>query len=725
MTRDGRPYYVLEYVPGEPIDRFCDRRRLPLRERLRLLCTVARAVHHAHRNLVVHRDIKPSNVLVDETGRPALLDFGIAKLLDPAGPDTPPHTRTDLRLLTPEYASPEQRTGGPITTATDVYSLGLVLHELLVGRRPDGADAERPSAAVARGSAAGEVARRRGTTPERLRRRLRGDLDVIVLRALAEDPARRYPSAEGLLADVRRHLDGLPVAAHGDSLRYRTAKFVRRHRPAVVASALVLTSLVGGLGAALWQGARAARERDVARQERARAEQVSAFVLGLFDAANPMGEEVGDTLRVRSVVARGAERVRRELAGQPRVQAQLLITLGGVYMGLGLYDQAEPLLRDAARVASPAHEREWAQAMGALVELGQRRDDHAGVDSLARQVLARYEARGWPPDGVYLGTMSRRGSALEGLGRMEEARRLHERALALASAREETDGGRERAKLLNNLGTYFARAGDAAAAEPLLRESIEIERRVLGAEHPDVASGLNNLATVVSQLGRPDEVEALYRQAIAVARRAYGDDHPYVGQFVENLGVVIDRRGGHAEAEPLLRDALRIKAAALGARNPSVALLQRNLAANRYAAGAYAESEALLRSAVSALEAAYGRESMYTALATASLGRTLTALGRAEDAVAALRSAVAVLERTLPEGNRWRAELARSQLGAALAARGAVAAAEPLLLASHAALLERQGPDDGATREARGNLHRFYARQSRPERAAEYAPPSR
>jgi eukaryotic-like serine/threonine-protein kinase len=723
---DGRPYLVMEHVEGEPITRYCDAHGLPIEARLHLFAEVCEAVQFAHRSLVVHRDIKPSNVLVGSDGRPKLLDFGIAKLLDPRDPEGASRTRTGLRLLTPEYAPPEQRSGAPATTAADVYSLGTVLYELLAGRRPESATgAERPSAVVTRSRAGGPppdgVARLRSTTPDRLRRRLRGDLDTIVLRALADDPAQRYPSAEQLLADLRRHLDGLPVQARGASVRYRASKFVRRHRAAAGAAGLVTVSLVGGLAAALWHADRAARERDEARQERARAEQVSGFVLGLFEAANPMSEPGGDTLRVRSLVDLGAERVRRELAGQPRLQAQMLTTLGGAYVGLGLYEPAESLFREAMRLSAAGHEREWAHALAARVEIAERRDDYATVDSLSVGVTRLYEARAWAADGVLLGVLSRRAGALDGMGRFDEGRALHERALALAGPLAAADGGKTRGQLLNNLGNHFARTGDAAAAEPLLRESLELTRRTAGADHPDVAGGLNNLATVVSQLGRPDEVEALYREAIGTARRAYGDDHPYVGQFVENLGVVIDRAGRHAEAEPLLREALRVKTAALGTRSPSVALLQRNLAANRYAVGDYAGAEALLRPAVATLEAEYGRGSMFTALTMASLGRTLTALGRAEEAVALLRASVATLDETLPEGNRWRAEIARSQLGAALAARGDAADAEPLLLRGYTALLEMQGPDDSTTREARGYLHRFYTARGQPERAKTYA----
>src|SRR5690606_8890662 len=427
---DGRPYLVMEYIEGEPITRYAERHQLGIEERLRLFVGVCGAVAFAHRNLVVHRDIKPSNILIGSDGSPKLLDFGIARLLDPAAPDAMPLTRTGLRLLTPEYASSEQRLGQPATTATDVYALGLVLYELLAGTRADPERLHRPSTVATR---------------EDVRRRLRGDLDTIVLRALADDPERRYASADQLGDDIERHLGGLPVHARGDSVGYRTGRFVRRHRVAVAAAALVVLSLVTGLGAAVVQAERAAGERDVAQQERARAEQISTFVLDLFSASDPLAADGGDTLRVRQLVDRSVDRVRAELATQPQLQAQMLITLGRVYRNLGLYGRGEELLVEALDVAraDPALAREQAEATASLADLAQRRIDLPLLDSLANAVIALYDERGWEPDVTYVNAISQRGAAMDGLGNLEEARAEHRRALDLiATAKDTTPGQR-------------------------------------------------------------------------------------------------------------------------------------------------------------------------------------------------------------------------------------------------------------------------------------------
>ncbi|HEX7090116.1 MAG TPA: serine/threonine-protein kinase, partial [Longimicrobiales bacterium] len=735
-TADGRPYLVMEYIEGVPITRYCDEHRLSIDERLRLFAGVCRAVQFAHQNLVVHRDIKPSNILVQPDGTVKLLDFGIAKLLDPAAAGAAPETRADLRIFTPEYAAPEQLTGEAVTTATDVYSLGVLLFELLTGRRPEGgADAVRPSAALGRGSAGPsdategddsleETARRRSTTPERLRRRLRDDLDSIVSTALAREPARRYASAGQLLADVERHRSGLPVEARGPSPRYRAARFVRRHRVVVGAAALVVLSLVGGLGAAVWQAGRAARERDQARLERARAEQVAGFVLGLFEAADPLTDERLDTLRARDLVDRGVARVRTELAGQPDVKARTLATLGNVYMHLGLYAQAEELFDEVLATAQPSSDlpRERALALASLAQLAGWRGDYVAGDSLGAMVLAAYAQHGWEHDTLYADVLSWRGIALGMLGRRAEAEAHHEEALALAR-QWEPGGGKQTSNLLNNIATYYANIDEHTRAEPLLLEAIEIDRRIYGPGHPQLAILYNNLASSIHYQGRRTEAEPYYRQALAIARRVYGPDHPHVAQFSENLATLLDDMGRHDEAEPYYRDALRILTSTLDPADTRLAMLRRNLALNRHAAGAYDEAESLLRASAAALETTLGADHLYTALARASLGRTLTAAGRAAEALPLLRRSIAVLEDQLPEGH-WRIHAARSDLGAALAATGDVAAAEPLLLDSHAALLEQRGPDDYATRNARENLARFYRALGRPDLAARFERPA-
>ncbi|MGH7555757.1 MAG: serine/threonine protein kinase, partial [Longimicrobiales bacterium] len=380
VTHDGRPYLVMEHVEGLPIDVHCDRMRLSVPQRLRLFIVVARAVDHAHRNLVVHRDLKPSNILVTTSGAVKLLDFGIAKLLNPSlGPTGHPQTRPEQRVLTPEYASPEQIRGETLTTASDVYSLGVILYELLSGQPPyrlEGLttpqvlevvcerDPAPPSARVTVNSASvsGELGSptvsaavaeaRAAQTPERLQRALRGDLDAIVAMALRKEPTRRYGSAELFAQDIGAYLDGRPVSARKGTRRYRIGKVLRRNRAATIASALIVLSLVAGAVVALWQAGLAGRERDraeqalTASQEALRqSDEISAFLMSLFEAGDPASSP-GEEVTARDLLRRGIARA-DQLADQPLVQARMLGVMGHVYEIMARYEEAQQLTERA------------------------------------------------------------------------------------------------------------------------------------------------------------------------------------------------------------------------------------------------------------------------------------------------------------------------------------------------------------------------------------------
>ena len=420
VTADGRPYFAMEYVEGEPITAYCDGRGLDVSERLALFALVCDAVQYAHQNLVVHRDLKPSNTLVTSEGQVKLLDFGIAKVLHVEHEEPgvgPTLTRLGGGPMTPEYAAPEQVRGEAVTTATDVYALGALAYELLTGRGPHqlssltAAEVERavterdilrPSSAVGRAAprrttgtagagddvADGEIApetiaQARGTDRHRLRRQLRGDLDTIVMKALQKEPARRYASAGALVEDVRRYQAGLPIAARRDSVGYRTSKFVRRHAIGVTATMLVLLSLIGGLIGMAWQAR-------VASREAAKAREVSRFLSSLFAVADPARANAADVTAL-DLLNRGATRIETELAGQPEVQGDMLLLVGRIYRELGVYDRAQPLLERALalRLAGEGRNTEAAaEAMAEFARLCQDKGRPEEAERLQRDVLA-------------------------------------------------------------------------------------------------------------------------------------------------------------------------------------------------------------------------------------------------------------------------------------------------------------------------------------------------
>ena len=597
---DGRPFLAMEYVEGEPITAYCARRRLGTDARLALVEQACEAVAFAHQNLVVHRDLKPSNILVAEEGaargadgrgadarelpeppagtpaaRVKLLDFGIAKVL--ADVDATLVTQTGQRTFTPAYAAPEQVRGGRVTTATDVYGLGAVLYRLLTDARPIrvegrspaevelailGEDPPRPSAAV-RGDA--HAAAARGTTPERLRRRLAGDLDRIVLKALRRDPAERYASAAELLADLRRHRAGLPVEARPDSGAYRLRKFAARHRAGVAAGAAAVLA-VGAVTAVAF--ARVSAERDVARLEATKAAEVSDFLASLFASSDPR-ESGGADLTARQLLERGAGRIEADLAGQPEVQAQMLHVTGEVYRRMQLTDEAEPLL---LRALALRRQREGPDApatgathdaLGLVYELQGRYPEAAAAHGRALRVFRRH-AEAHP---LAL------ANALHGLafsqmrmGRLDSAEVHIREALAIKRALFPEDHA-EVAYSLNILGDTHTFQRRYAEAEAVHREALRIRRAVLGPEHLDVSSSLHNLAASYRDSERFAEAEPLYREALAIQRTHYGDTNQEVANTLSQLAFVVGAQRRAEEALALHAQARDVMTRAVGAEH--------------------------------------------------------------------------------------------------------------------------------------------------------------
>lgn len=745
-TEAGLPYVVMEYADGEPIDSYCDRHRLSITERLNLFRSICSAVHHAHQNLIVHRDLKPSNILVTTDGTLKLLDFGIAKLLNPEPTkDMEPLTRTNLRLMTPEYASPEQVRGLPITTASDVYALGVVLYELLTGQRPyqfksyTASEMERiiceqeprkPSIAVTHGeegpeaedgpgksAGADALSRKRGSTTDKLRRQLHGDLDNIVLKAMRKDSARRYASVEQFSEDIRRYLAGLPVVARGDSFRYRTQKFVGRHRIGLLASSVVVL-LVAAL--ILFYTLRLASERDRARIEAAKAEKVSEFLAGLFEVSDPSHSR-GQTITARELLKRGADRIETELADQPDVQARMMDLMGNVHIGLGLYNEAALLLERALEIRLRLHgevHTEVARTLNALSVVNRLRGDYPAARSLAARGLEIERRLHGQEHAEVAHSMADLAEVLRVQGEVVEAESLYREALAMRRRLLGEEHG-DVADTKNNLAlTIFAR-GDFTGAAAMHREALDLRRRLFGEMHPDVVNSYDNLAMVLTALGELDEAERLGREALRLNRALLGENEPRTVRVRARLARTLFVRGDLGAGEQLARQSLDAFREQLGDQHPYVAQSLNDVAEMRYAAGDRTEAETLYRQALALRRRLLAPTSPSLAESLAGLGSLLLDQNRNEEAESLLREALLIRRQVMGPRHSITGETA-SLLGACLTKPGRYFEAEPLVLEGFELLRDGLGPRDRMTQAALRRVIRLYETWGKPELETRY-----
>ncbi len=631
-TADGRPYFVMELVKGVAITEYCDTHRLSTRERLRVFVDVCHAVQHAHQKGVIHRDIKPSNVLVmlqDGKPVPKVIDFGIAKAL--AHPLTEHSLLTEVgrAIGTPAYMSPEQADPSAldVDTRTDIYSLGVLLYELLVGALPLDPNevglniylmrlAQRevtPSSPSAKftslGNAASSVSLLRRSDVKTLRRELRGDLDWIVMKALDPDRTRRYETVNGLAMDIERHLHDEPVVARPPSTIYRLSRFARRNRLAVAASATVTAALVIGLTVVGFALVRARHAESAARREAETSRQVASFLTGLFKVSDP-SEARGNSVTAREILDRGAERIGGELAEQPLVQAQLMYTMGIVYREMGLYTQAQPLLERSIATRRTQVAEDDPAVQGSLLELArlaQQQGRFAVAESLYRVTLGVRERTLGPSHPDLMVPLAAFGGMLVTRGRYPEAESLLTRAVALRSASTAPDDA-DYARTLRHLASAYLAEGRYAEAEPAFRRALAMYERVAGADHPDVGRALNNLGIVYYGLKRYDEAEQYYQRAEANLSKALGDDHPNVASININLGEIAWRRQRYADAEARLRRALSILEKRVDPGHPSIATAEFDLANVMRDDGRLAESDAHYRKALQIRETAFGRD---------------------------------------------------------------------------------------------------------------------
>jgi serine/threonine-protein kinase len=734
-TARGWHYLAMEYVEGVPIDRYCDERRLPIDARLTLFLQVLEAVQYAHGHLVVHRDLKPSNIVVTREGAVKLLDFGIARLLQPATLDLAAPTRNGAWLMTPEFASPEQLRGDPVSTASDVYQLGLLLYYLLCGREPYSTqgrtplDAIRvicesepkpPSATVGNEDINTDIYAVRGTTSARLRRTLRDDLDAIVLKALRKEPAQRYASVERFMDDIRRYQKGCPVSAHRGAWSYRTGKFVRRHAPML---GLIAVAFVAVASVATWHAIQLANARNRARLEAANAARVGEFLANVLSGTGSRIASGGTT--ARQLLDWGAERIQTELADQPEMKAHLLNVIGGVYVQYDLFDQAQPLLDQALSQNTRLYGRNSKQTADTLywmATLASHRDDNARAISLYEEVLRIRESVFGPRDVTIADGLAALASALLRAGETPAASRAAQSALDIYS--QKVDANDERVlTTINVLISCAFNAGDLRRARTLFEQLLPRVEHSLGPNHRNYAAALGNLAFIKVELGDYEGVEQELRRSIQLYERLYGPDHGSISAKWVVLGNLLHQTGRLSESLATFQHAIdsqrrvtgpgdRVEAfalsnmsSALRSRGDLDAALERIQAAldilrkllgpshDEYAEALQAYGEIQLErnelaaavpaltEAAAALRAKHAPGHYETATAQLANALLLMRTQRPTDAETEIRAGLSVYQKTFPPNHRL-VIAARSALGEALLLQGKLDEAEPLLVSS-------------------------------------------
>ena len=746
-TDDGRPYVVMEYVEGGRIDDACDARRLTIDERLALFETVCDAVQHAHRNLVVHRDLKPGNILVSDDGQVKLLDFGIATMITPDGAGNPiDRTLTIERRLTPAYASPEQVRGDVVTTATDVYSLGMILYELLTGRRPYDLDDDlpdvlvrmicqtpptRPATAIDRspedsmttdGSAtltAAQIAERRRTEPSRLRRVLSGDLETIMLKALRKEPERRYASVAALADDVRRFRSHLPVLAQKDSVRYRLARFTRRHTIPVAAALLLGVGLVAAsiISTTMYLKADSAmRESETQRET---ADRVNRFLQDMLASIDPQFARGRDVSVIRQVVDEAAERLDADLGDLPDVAAPLHLTIGQVYAAIADPERAEHHLRRAIDLRVEASGAANLAATDGMLELATLFRDFSRYDDaepLYRSALTIRERALGADHLDVAAVLSSAGYHYQLTGEYETAESFYRRALRLRTE-QLGDDHPDVAETLNYLGQHLMYQNRHSEADAPLRRSITILRTSRGDDDLALVDPLGNRAVWLQRDGQLDEAERHLQEAITIAASQLEADHPTLTNLRAKLANLFTRQGDFDAAKALYREILTTEIRVLGEMHSEVGTSTNNLASVLRATGELEDATVLFARAADIYRASLGNDHYWVSIALSNAASIHERLGEVDQAESMIEECLRI--RHLHSGTLdWQFAELDSIRGGCLVARETYAEAESLLLDSHAVLSRHFNPTDRVMRETCQRLAELYAAQGRPVDAA-------
>jgi serine/threonine-protein kinase len=716
---DGTPWFVMEYVEGLPLTRYCEKHNCSIERRLRLFRQVCEAVQHAHGQAVIHRDLKPSNIFVKLDGSVRLLDFGIAKQVE--GLDAPKdQTRTVLRLMTPAYAAPEQVRGASVGVHTDVYSLGVILYELLAGRLPFDfanltpaeaasivADHEpgKPSVAA---KAAGDGRLQQASKAEW------ADLDVLCLKAMHKDPLRRYRSVEALIRDLDHYLNGEPLEARPDSLRYRVGKFMGRNQRAVGAAAAVFVVVVGVV---VFFTVRLARARNAALAEAARTQRIQTFMMNLFQGGDKQTGPADD-LRVTTLIDRGAQEA-RSLDAEPAVQAELYQTLGSIYQTLGKLEPADKLITSSLDQRKKLFGADSPEVAETLMQLAQLRDAQARLDEaekLARQALEMSKRHLSPAHPQVAKASSGLGKILEDRGDYEQAIAVLEEAMRLQTG--SGDPTPELSETLSELANCHFYAGHYEISNSLNLRALAIDRQLYGERHPHIADDLINLGAIQAETGDYTEAEKYYRQGLDIIQSFYGKDHPETASALTMIARVVIPQNRLGEAEGMLREARGIQERVYGKVHPRVASTLNEMGNIARQQGKFKEAEAHYTRMADIYREVYHGKHYYIGIALANLGGVYSEqkqYGRAEDLY---RQALQMYAETLPPDHQ-NVGITKVRLGRALLLEHRYPEAEAETRAGYEILL-KTNPGGHWIKTARKDLAELYEALKQPEKAAKF-----
>ena len=697
---DGTPWFAMEYVEGVPLTKYCEQHSLSITGRLEIFREVCEAVQHAHLHAVIHRDLKPSNVLVRADRTVRLLDFGIAKQLDRF--DAPAdQTRTGLRLMTPAYAAPEQIRGEPVGIYTDVYSLGVVLYELLAGKLPFDLTDRTP------GESEKMILEKEPEKPSSI-----ADLNVLCLTAMHKDPERRYRSVEALIRDIDHYLKSEPLEAQRDTLRYRTRKFIGRNRRAVAAAGLVLALVIGLV---VFFTVRLTIARNRALAQAARTQRIQRFMLNLFQG----GEKEtgpGDNLRVITLLDRGAQEA-RELNSEPSVQADLYQTLGSIYQKLGKLDRADSLLSSALERRTSLYGKDSAEAAESLVALGLLRIDQERLPDAERLVREGVETtkRHLPAGDLALAKATTAlGKVLEERGSYDQAVPVLEQAVKLSAK-----PGPELAESLNELASVHFYAGRYTEAGSLFRRVMEMHRQLYGDRHPLVADDLINIGAVEEDLGYYSEAEKLDRQALEINQAYYGEDHPQMAHNLTVLARALIYEGRFDEAVAALEKALPIEEKAYGPVSRQVASALNELGNAAMKRQQYDAAEPRFRRMLDIYRAVYNNHHYLIGIALSNLAGVYVGRKEYTRAEQLYREAIQMFAETLPAVH-LNIGIAQIKLGRALVRELRFGEAEGPLLSGYAILSKQANPSSIHLQNARQDLVSVYGALKEPDRAQKF-----